>query len=113
MSFLEPFVISLRRPNPMTGVGVQPYSGLDPDDETVIAANIPAHIQADRQGTRPDAGLPADAAGQGIWLIMFRRAKGFARTHDVIVDDLGNRYQVISAKWGPLITTCRCQILQN
>jgi hypothetical protein len=35
------------------------------------------------------------------------------RTDDIITDDLGNRYQVISADWGPMVTTCRSQILQN
>jgi hypothetical protein len=113
VSFLYPSTISISRPNPMTGIGRQEYSGLDPSNETIVASNIPAHIQSDRQGTVPDAKLPGDAAGQGIWKIIFKGAKGISRTHDVITDDLGNRYQIISADWGPLVTTCRCQILQS
>ena len=31
----------------------------------------------------------------------------------LIVDDLGNRYHVISASWQPLGYTCRVQILEN
>ena len=56
---------------------------------------------------------PADAAGQSIWKIIFKAARGLAQTGDIITDDLGNRYQVISAEWGQLETTCRAQILET
>lgn len=97
----------------MTGIGRQEYSGLDPDNEDVVRENVPAHIQVDRQGSRPDARLPGDAAGQAIWRIIFKADKGLARTHDVIEDEMGHRYQVIAADWGPLVTTCRCQVLES
>ena len=113
MSFLYPRTISISRPNANDRVGTQPYGGLQPGNETTIATGIKAHIQSDRQGKRPDTGLPADAAGQSIWKIIFKAALGLVRTDDVITDDLGNRYQVISADWGPMVTTCRSQILQN
>lgn len=112
-NFLFPRTISIRRPRPVAGIGLQDYSGLDPDNEDVIRANIPAHIQVDRQGTRPDAGLPGDAAGQSLWKIIFKGPNGLAQTHDVIEDEMGHRYQVIAADWGPLVTTLRCQIQQS
>lgn len=112
-SFLYPSLIAISRPNANTAVGTQPYGGLSASDETVIATGIAAHIQADRQGTRPETGLPGDAAGQSIWKIIFRGAKGLTQERDVITDELGKRYQVIAADWGPLVTTCRCQILQT
>ncbi len=113
MSFLLKNTISIRRPKPMDGVGLQPYSGLDPANEEIIAANMPARVQMDRQGTAPDARLPGDAAGQSIWKILFKGPRGLAQTHDILVDELGNRYQVIAAVWGQFVTTCRCQILQS
>ena len=113
MSFLYPSTITIRRPNANNAVGSQPYGGALLTDETVIAAGIAAHIQADRQGTRPEAGLPADAAGQSIWKIIFTGAKGVVLERDLITDEQGKRYQVVSADWGPLVTTCRAQILQT
>ena len=113
MSFLYPSTIQITRPNANNSVGSQPYGGVLASDETVVAANIAAHVQADRQGPRPGAGLPADAAGQSVWKVIFTGAKGVVIERDVITDEQGKRYQVIAADWGPLVTTCRCQILQN
>jgi hypothetical protein len=112
-NFLYPRTIQISRPNQNTSVGVQPYGGVLATNESVIATGIPAHIQSDRQGTKPQTGLPGDAAGESTWKIIFKAALGLVQTDDVITDDLGNRYQVISADWGPLVTTCRSQILQN
>lgn len=113
MSFLYPRTITITRPSADAGIGQRPYGGLTPTAETTVAANLPARIQSDRQGTAPATKLPGDAAGESIWKILFKGVLGLTRTDDIITDDLGNRYQVISADWGPLVTTCRCQILQN
>ena len=112
-NFLLKNTISIRRPRLPSGVGSRPYSGLDPTNEDVIATGLPARVQMDRQGTAPDARLPGDAAGQSIWKIIFQGQRGLVRTHDILVDELGNRYQVIASAWGRLVTTCRCQILQS
>ena len=110
--FLYPRVISIRRPNRNETFGAQPYGGLRAENETVIASGIAARIQTDRQGPRPDAKLPGDALSMAVWKVIFKAARGLAKTGDVITDDEGNRYQVISAYWGPLVTTCLSQILQ-
>jgi hypothetical protein len=112
-NFLYPRVISLSRPNADAVVGAQPYSGVLETNETVILTGVPAHIQVDRQGTSPVAKLPADAAGQSIWKIIFKLPLGTVQSGDILTDDLGERYQVIASDWGPLVTTCRCQILQT
>jgi hypothetical protein len=112
-NFLYPRTISVSRPNPNTGVGAQPYGALQETNETTIATGISAKVQIDRQGTKPTTALPGDAAGDSIWNIIFKASLGLVQDRDVITDDLGKRYQVISAYWGPLVTTCRCQILEN
>lgn len=112
-SFLYPRVISLSRQNRNTSPGAQPYSGVNKANETPITSGIKARIQADRQGNAPVAGLAADAGGQSIWKIIFKLPLGTVTERDIITDDLGKRYQVISADWGPLVTTCRCQILET
>jgi hypothetical protein len=113
VSYLYPRVIAITRPNLDTGVGAQPYGGLLVSNETQIASGVPAHIEADRQGKDPVARLPGDAAGESIWKIIFKLPLGTVQTSDIITDELGNRYQVIQADWGPLSTTCRCEILQT
>jgi hypothetical protein len=112
VSFLYPRLIQISRPDRDETFGGQPYSGLQIDNESVIASGIAAKIQVDRQGNRPEAGLPSDAAGESTWKIIFVASRGLVKTGDVITDDEGERYQVISAYWGPLVTTCRSQILQ-
>jgi hypothetical protein len=113
MSFLYPRTISISRPNSRPVVGQQPYGGVTKADETEIAPNVPARIQVDRQGTLPGAKLPGDAAGQSIWLILFILPLGTVKDRDLITDELGNRYQIISYEWGPLLTTARCQIMET
>lgn len=111
--FLYPRRIAISRPAEDPTLGAQPYSGLRADNETLIAENVPAHIQIDNRTPPPVVKLPADALSTPAWKVIFRGARGLTRTGDVITDDLGNRYQVISADWGPLVTTCRCQSLQT
>lgn len=113
MSFLYPRTISISRQNQDTAVGAQPYGGVTQANETVIASGIPAHIQADSSGASPTAKLPADAAGESSWKIIFKATLGLVQPRDIITDDLGNRYQVVSPSWGPLTVTCRSQILET
>lgn len=113
MSFLYPRLISITRPNQSAGYGAQPYGGLSPDSETEVASNLAAHIQIDKGSLAPQAKLPGDAAYQTFWKIIFKAARGLAQRGDVVTDDLGNRYQVISSDWGPMVTTCRAQILET
>jgi hypothetical protein len=113
MSFLYPRTIRITRPNTDATLGAQPYSGLRADNETEIASGIRAHIQSDRQGPRSEAMLPSDPISLPTWKIIFKAARGLVKRGDTIIDDLGNRYQVISADWGPMVTTCRSQLLET
>lgn len=113
MSFLYPRTIAIRRQNADNAVGGQPYGGVTQANETVIASGLAARIEADRRGTTPEAKLPADAAGESLWKIMFKATLGLVQSRDIIVDDLGNRYQVISADWNPMLTTCLAQIMET
>jgi hypothetical protein len=113
MSFLYPRTIAIHRPGEDTTLGAQPYSGLRADNETLIASGIPAHIQIDRQNPMSPTKLPADAISLPVYKIIFKAARGLVKRGDVITDDLENRYQVISPDWGPMVTTCRAQLLQT
>ena len=108
-----PRVISIYRENQDGVVGAQAYSGIQQLNQTSIATNVPAHIELDRTGNRPDAKLPADAAGQSMWKIIVKLPLGTIQARDFINDEIGNSYQVISVDWKPLSTTCRCQIMET
>jgi hypothetical protein len=113
MSFLQPRTIRITRPKPDLAVGEQPYSGLLPTNETHVLGRTPATIQMDRQGPKPGAGLPGDAIRESLWKIIFKARLGVVQTHDIITDDLGNRYQVIAPDWNPLSITCTAELLET
>jgi hypothetical protein len=113
MSFLYPRTISISRENRNTTPGQQPYSGISASNETTVASGIAAHIQAEKGGFANRAALPADAARESLWRIIFKAAKGLVQDRDFITDDLGNRYQVISVYWNPMVTSCVAQIMET
>jgi hypothetical protein len=105
MSFIYPRVVSVRRPNADAAVGAQPYSGLSEGNETQIAAGLPASIQLARKGGGPDAGVPSDAYGRVSFNVLIPAGSasiGLITENDIIVDDLGKRYQVSGAYWNSL-----------
>ena len=108
-AFLYPRKASVNRPAEDTGIGVRPYGGLRSVGEATIETNLQCHIQIDREGKTPSAGLPGDAAGQPTWRIIFPNMPiGTVKSRDIIVDDQGVRYQVYAAAWNPLVTSCLC-----
>jgi len=111
--FLYPRTISINRPKSNAAPGAQAYSGVTPQNETVLFTGIAAHIEAERIGTAPASNLPANTQGEPIYLIIFKLPLGSVKNRDIIIDDQSDRYQVISADWGPLVTTCRSKKLEN
>lgn len=115
MSFLFPYVVTVKRPNGATTPGKQPYQGVLDANETTVLTGIKAHIEALNLGGAPGAGLPADGNEPLYKVIMPARLcpKGAVKDRDVIYDDIDNKFQVISSDWGPLVNTCRCKKLEN
>jgi hypothetical protein len=104
MSFLYPRTVAAHRPAAQTGGGLLGYGGQSQATETVVATGLPASIQERREGSNNPVGLPSDAT-RPSWYIFIPR--GFADlgtilAADVIVDDLGTRYQVDSPYWDSL-----------
>ena len=117
MSFLYPRTISVRRPAQISGVGViDGYVSQSPAGERVIASNIPASIQAKQSGgSRNPADLPSDSKGQVSWRVLTPRgalADGEVLNRDVIIDDLGRRFQVVAAYMAPLGADFICQQME-
>lgn len=101
MSFLYPRTITIKRPMTNTSVGkVSGYVAQTQSSETMIAENIPASIQGKSAGSRNQAGLPADSKGVPYWRVMTPRGAltdGQVKNHDIVYDDLGNRFQIAAA----------------
>jgi hypothetical protein len=105
MSFLYPRVVSIRRPATQTSVGAVGYSGETKALETTIATNLPASIQhRSGRGTHRDE-LPADPSNKAAWYIFIPKqyaSLGLITERDIVVDDLGKRYQVSAAYFSSL-----------
>lgn len=104
MSFLYPRTVAITRPNGQAGVGVQPYGGETPTNETPVASGLPASIQLQKDRGKPAADLPADA-GKTTWRVFIPAASaalGLIKTRDIVTDDLGQRYQVVGPYWNSL-----------
>ncbi|HZQ41357.1 MAG TPA: hypothetical protein VFA87_11200 [Rhizomicrobium sp.] len=96
-SFLYPRTIKITRPGAQTGVGFNPaYAAEQQAEETKIACNIPASIQARSSGGRNPVGLPGDSA-MNMWRVLTplgALADGQVKNRDLIYDDLGRKFQV-------------------
>ena len=93
-------VISIRRPNKVTLVGAQPYSGLLPTAETVLFTGIAASIQFQPKRDRPLGNLPSDATTMAQWHIYVPAGSfvaGQVVERDVIADDIGRRFRIFAA----------------
>lgn len=110
-----PRTIVFRRPSQPVQAGPGAYSGLLPANETLIIANIPANIQIDRTGRPSEARLPADAIGNPTHKFFVPTALlyvGQIKERDVIVDEVGSRYQIVAIEWQTLGVQIRAQLLE-
>lgn len=97
MSFLYPRTIAIHRPGAQAGEGRLTYGGATQSAETLVVEGIAASIQLRREGQRSVVGLPGDGA-RPSWDVFTRRralADGQVQDRDIIVDDLGRRFQVL------------------
>lgn len=106
MSFLFPRTISVSRQPPESGFGALPPSGMHPNTETVVLSDLPASIQQSSTAGKPEANVPADRNSASAWRIFIplysAPTPDLIKTNDIIVDDLGSRYQVIAPYWNSL-----------
>lgn len=104
MSFLYPRTCAIHRPPSQSGEGALGYGGQTAASETVVASGLPCSIQARREGQSNVVGLPADATAPFWYVLIPKRAAalGQIQSHDIVVDDTGNRYQVVQDYWDSL-----------
>lgn len=91
-------VITVARPQQVSGVGAQGYGGNTAALETPLMQGWPASILQGTKGERNDVELPGDVRNPW-WQMLFPAWPGVVlRTGDVITDDLVRRYVVSSAE---------------
>jgi len=122
MSFLYPRKIDVRRPNSHAALPRVPavvtaldYGGVQRTDETTVLRGLPASVQSKGSAGERNNSLPSDTGATGIWEILIPRnsAKcGQIKARDIIVDDLGERYQVTFPYWNSLGYKLRCKLLE-
>lgn len=115
MSFHYPRTITLRRPGAQAGHGKLGYGGATQGAETVVVAapGVPANIQLRREGQKDTTGLPGDGTRPTYDVRIPRRrlALGIVQDRDIVVDDLGARYQVVGPYWDSLGYALRVELL--
>jgi hypothetical protein len=114
-SFLYPRTVSVFRLQTNETPGAQPYSGTTKGAETLIVSGLPASIQFTRKSGSPLGGTPSDApnkAGFNIMIPLSAAANGTITERDIIVDDLGKRYEVFGAYWNSLGFNLQTELLQ-
>lgn len=98
MSFIYPRLITITRPGAQSTTEVG-FQGEAPSSqrglEETIATGVPCSIQSKGGGNNP-VGLPADGK-QTTWRVLTplgALADGQVQDRDIVVDDLGRRFQI-------------------
>lgn len=111
MSFLYPRTITILRPAKTTGVGALPYAADVAATETTVLSTIPAAIQAQKEVGRLATKLPGDVGLRGFWTIIFQAPNGTVLPGDIVLDDQGQRYQIVTNYWTTLGYQCMAEQL--
>jgi hypothetical protein len=115
MSFIYPRQIAITRPSVSVNLGASGYSGEEQQKVTTVVNSVNASIQFKRPSGMPGAGLPGDAA-KTTWRVFIPFGAvppGTIQTRDIVTDDLGESYQVISNYWNSLGWALTVEKLQN
>ncbi len=116
MGILYPRRITIQRQATVAGatdaIGGVGYSGLvlsnvssSAQAPITLFSKIPANIQASDTGRKKDSALPGDATVAPTWRIYIPKRSlklGSVRDRDIVIDDLGARYQVGQDYWNIL-----------
>ena len=115
MSFFYEYTIDLYRQSTAAPAGAGAYSG-DPSGLGLIASGLEGSVQNYRVGKSTPANLPGDAGAPDYNIVMpFTSVPtlGMIMERDVLVDNLGRRFQVFSTEWTFLGFSARCLLLEN
>lgn len=102
MSFIYPRTISVLRMPVSTDIDDTAYEGRVPP-LTVILTGLSASIQQKSTTSSAKEKFPQDASNETYWRIFIRKPpRGVIKIRDVIVDDLGYKFEVVGDYWNSL-----------
>lgn len=96
-------------------VVVTGYGGVTDGTETTLYTGLMASIQVKSAVRQHLNALPADTRAPYVWSVFLQKSAvplGGIENRDIVIDELGNRYQVESAQWGLLGYHLRCRLLE-
>lgn len=111
--------ISVRRPvtnGAITGVQLASYSGVEAATETVLFSGVKTSIQTRSSVRQHMNALPADSRAPYVFSFFPERrafSVGDIKNRDIIVDDVGDRYQIEAIEWtllGPHIRALKLEV---
>lgn len=93
-----------------------PYGGVTACNETPLFNGVPCSIQKKNMSSAITVKLPADVANRTLWTIFIPLSAGIPngaiKDRDIIVDDLGIRYQTTADYWNSLGYALICERLE-
>lgn len=103
--------VTVWRPQQQAGVGALPYGGSTQTNETAIATGFPASVLAASKTGHAPTNLPGDVP-DAWYTLLLPALPGAVQllAHDVVTDDLNNRYVLSSVELTGL--GWRCSMMQ-
>jgi hypothetical protein len=96
-----------------TAAGLQAYSALASPAPVVYAQGIPGVLNIKKDTGRPQADLPGDASLRAFYACNFYLPDGLVQHRDIVTDENGLRYQVVSVSSGLLGTQALVEVLES
>jgi hypothetical protein len=96
-----------------TAAGLQSYSALAAPAPVVYAQGIPGAMNIKKETGRPQADLPGDASLRAFYVCNFYLPDGLVQHRDIVTDENGLRYQVVSVSSGLLGTQALVEVLES
>lgn len=110
--FLRPRTVDVLRHRRSTLPGRAAYSASVPANEELVLVGIPANIFASREARPIVHGVPTGTMFRSLYSVVMKVDAGVVQSKDVVRDDLGNRYQVMSISQGWFGITALCELME-
>ncbi len=109
MSLFRRDIISIARIVVPFNKGAQSEQGLP---ETIIFTGVKADIQRSSNTAMPRAKLPGDVDMGTLYIVHFNLPRGSMKVRDMIINQDGERYQVLYPYWTLFNYQCACKLEQ-
>lgn len=110
--FLRPRTVDVFRHKRSTLPGRASYSASTQADEELMLSGVPANIFASREARPIVHGVPTGTMFRSLYSVVMKVDVGVVQSKDIVRDELGNRYQVMSVSQGWFGITALCELME-